>query len=112
MKIKVNHFDLEVFRNKLSHLKDVDFSLFVDATPETQNELSEVNVLVLQEPNEYFRLHDWAIHNKHLFSPILTFNDNTDLHNLIRKCLILPYLTDSFHPSLIEDNRRTFDDTT
>ena len=33
----------------------------------------------------------------------LFFNDNTDLHNLIRKRLILPYLTGSFHPSLIEE---------
>ncbi len=26
-----------------------------------------------------------------------------ELHNLIRKRLILPYLTGSFHPSLIEE---------
>ncbi len=30
----------------------------------------------------------------------LFFNDNTDLHNLIRKHLVLPYLPGSFHPSL------------
>jgi hypothetical protein len=29
-------------------------------------------------------------------------NDNTELHNLIRRRLILPYLTDSFHSSFIE----------
>ena len=33
----------------------------------------------------------------------LFFNDNMELHNLIRKRLILPYLTGSFHPSLIEE---------
>ncbi len=33
----------------------------------------------------------------------LFFNDNTDLHNLIRKCLILQYLTGSFHPSFVEE---------
>jgi hypothetical protein len=33
----------------------------------------------------------------------LFFNDNTELHNLIRKCLSLPYLTGSFHPSFIEE---------
>jgi hypothetical protein len=33
----------------------------------------------------------------------LIFNDNTELHNLIRKRLILPYLTGSFHPSFIEE---------
>ena len=34
---------------------------------------------------------------------IAPFNDNMELHNLIRKRLILPYLTGSFHPSLIEE---------
>ncbi len=33
----------------------------------------------------------------------LFFNDNTELHTLIRKHLILPYLTDYFHPSVIEE---------
>ena len=33
----------------------------------------------------------------------LFFNDNMELHNLIRKRLILPYLTGSFHPSFIEE---------
>jgi hypothetical protein len=89
MKIKVNHFDLEVFKNKLSHLKDVNFSLFIDATPETQNELSEVNILVLQEPNEYFGLHDWAVYNKHLFSVILTWDDK--IINNCDNAMFLPF---------------------
>jgi hypothetical protein len=38
---------------------------------------------------------------------LLFFNDNTDLHNLIRKRLILYYLTGSFHPSFVEEHRRT-----
>ncbi len=33
----------------------------------------------------------------------LFFNDNTELHNLIRRRLILPYLTGSFHSSFIEE---------
>jgi hypothetical protein len=33
----------------------------------------------------------------------LFYNDNTDLHSLIRKRLILPYLTGSSHPSFIEE---------
>ncbi len=37
-----------------------------------------------------------------LIAPLF-FNDNTELHNLIRKSLILPYLTGSFHPSFIEE---------
>ena len=37
-----------------------------------------------------------------LIAPLF-FNDNMELHNLIHKRLILPYLTGSFHPSLIEE---------
>jgi hypothetical protein len=96
MKIKVNHFDLEVFKKKLSHLKDINFSLFIDATPETQNELSEVNILVLQEPNEYFGLHDWAIHNKHLFSIILTWDDK--VINNCDNAVFLPFGHTWFKP--------------
>jgi hypothetical protein len=41
-------------------------------------------------------------HVRDVIAPLF-FNDNTKLHNLIRKCLILPYLTGSFHPSFIEE---------
>jgi len=37
-----------------------------------------------------------------LITPLF-FNDHTELHNLIRKSLILPYLTGSFHSSFIEE---------
>jgi hypothetical protein len=58
---------------------------------------------------QYFRTHSpvtmadidgW--HARDLIAPLF-FNDNTDLHNLIRKRLILPYLNGSFHPSFIEE---------
>jgi hypothetical protein len=35
-------------------------------------------------------------HVRDLISPLF-FDDNTELHNLIRRSLILPYLTGSFH---------------
>ena len=41
-------------------------------------------------------------HARDLIAPLF-FNDNTDLHNLIRKHLIPYYLTGSFHPSFIEE---------
>jgi hypothetical protein len=41
-------------------------------------------------------------HARDLISPLF-FNDNTELHNLIRRSLILPYLTGSFHSSFIEE---------
>ena len=40
-------------------------------------------------------------HARDIIAPLF-FNDNMELHNLIRKRLILPYLTGSFHPSLME----------
>jgi len=75
MKIKVNHFDKKVFEDKLQHLSHLDFSLFIDAIPEDKNELSNVNIISFQEPNEYFGLHDWVIKNKDIFSVILTWDD-------------------------------------
>jgi len=47
----------------------------VDAPINSYEDLSSVNVLVLQEPNEYFNLHNWAIANHNSFSLILTWDD-------------------------------------
>ena len=41
-------------------------------------------------------------HARDLIAPLF-LNDNTELHNLIRRRLILPYLTGSFHSSFIEE---------
>ena len=41
-------------------------------------------------------------HARDIIAPLF-LNDNMELHNLIRKRLVLPYLTGSFHPSLIEE---------
>ncbi len=41
-------------------------------------------------------------HVRDLITPLF-LKDNTELHNLIRKSLILPYLTGSFHPSFIKE---------
>ena len=82
MKLKIKHFDASVFEAKMEHLKDIDFTLFVDDYPSSEEDLSEINILVLQEPDEYFGLHNWAIENSHYFSFILTWDDkvlnNTD----------------------------------
>lgn len=75
MKLRVKHFDSNVFEHKMEHLKDVDFTLFVDDIPRTQEDISKINIIVLQEPNEYFGLHDWVINNRHLFTLILTWDD-------------------------------------
>jgi hypothetical protein len=75
MKIKTAHFDNKIFEDKLQHLSHLDFSLFIDSIPNSQDDLSSINIISFQEPNEYFGIHDWAIKNKDLFSAILTWDD-------------------------------------
>jgi hypothetical protein len=75
MKIKASHFDSKAFEKKLQHLSHLDFSLFIDTQPQSQEELSSINIISFQEPNEYFGLHDWTIQNKNLFDFILTQSD-------------------------------------
>jgi hypothetical protein len=43
-------------------------------------------------------------HARDIIAPFF-LNENTDLHNLLRKRLILPYLTGSFQPSFIAEYR-------
>lgn len=75
MKLKIKFFDEKIFEEKFQNFKHIDFSLFIDSIPESQEDLSSINIVVLQEPNEYFGLHDWVIQNQHLFSFILTWDD-------------------------------------
>jgi hypothetical protein len=89
MKIFVNHFEKSSFESKLQHLKNLDFTLFIDDIPKSSDNLSPINILVLQEPNEYFGLHDWAIQNKDLFQVILTWDDK--VLNNCENALLLPF---------------------
>ena len=58
-----------LFRSELlKPIEHLDISIFVDDRPKKQENLSPINILVLQEPNEYFGHHEWAIQNKNLFS--------------------------------------------
>jgi hypothetical protein len=75
MKLFINHLDSERIKKDLYDVSHIDFSLFIDDVPKNQNDLSSINILVLQEPNEYFGLHDWAIQNKDLFQVIMTWDD-------------------------------------
>jgi len=96
MKLFINHLDHKEVEKKLEHLKHIDFSLFIDDTPKSENDLSPVNVLVLQEPNEYFGLHDWAIQNKDIFSLILTWDDK--VLNNCDNAFLLPFGHTWFKP--------------
>ena len=89
MKLKVAHFDEQVFKDKLQHLSHLDFSLFIETAPQSQEELSDLNIISFQEPNEYFGLHDWVIQNKNLFDIILTWNDKVLNH--CENAMFLPF---------------------
>ena len=75
MKIFSKFYPSKTFEDKSSHIKDIDFSLFVDDIPQKQEDLSYINILAIAEPNEYFGLHDWAIKNQNMFNVILTQSD-------------------------------------
>ncbi len=89
MKLKVDFLYKNIFEEKLNHLKDIDFSLFVESIPQSQEELSSINIITLYEPNEYFGKHDWVINNKHLFNIILTWNDK--VLNNCENAIYLPF---------------------
>lgn len=96
MKIKSNFLDPKIFEKKAIHLSHIDFSLFAEAIPQSQEELSSVNIITLHEPNEYFGLHDWVIQNKHLFNVILTWNDK--VLNSCDNAMFLPFGHTWFKP--------------
>ena len=75
MKLFINHFEKLTFETLFSEYKNLDFSLFIDYRPQKTEEFSSVNIIVLQEPNEYFGHHDWVIQNQHLFSFIFSFSN-------------------------------------
>jgi len=97
MKLKVKHFNPEDFKSKLDHLSYLDISIFVDDIPKSQEDLSTYNILVLQEPNEYFGLHDWALNNKNLFNLILTWDDK--LLNQCQNAVLMPFGHTWFKPN-------------
>jgi hypothetical protein len=104
MKTKINFLDLKIFEEKLSHLKHIDFSLFIEELPQSQDELSSINIITLLEPNEYFNKHDWVIKNQHLFDVILTWNDK--ILNNCENAMFLPFGHTWFTPDQYEKEHK------
>jgi hypothetical protein len=102
VKLKIDFLNKQIFEEKLNHLKNLDFSLFIETIPEKQEELSSINIIALYEPNEYFGRHDWVIQNKHLFNVILTWN-NKVLNNC-ENALYLPFGHTWLKPDQYEKN--------
>jgi hypothetical protein len=91
MKLFINHLNTDNISKYLKeqNIDHIDFSLFVDNIPRSQQDLSSINILVIQEPNEYFGIHDWAIQNQNLFSFILTWDDK--ILNTTSNSLFFPF---------------------
>lgn len=108
MKIFCKIFPEETIREKIKHLEHLDISLFIEDTPKTKEDLSEINILVFQEPNGYFGLGDWAIQNKQLFSLILTW-DQKVLHHC-ENAMLMPFGHTWFKPDQYEkDHEKKFE---
>jgi hypothetical protein len=102
VKLKIDFLDKKIFEEKLDHLKDLDFSLFVECIPQSQEELSPINIITLYEPNEYFGKHDWVIQNKDLFNIIITWDDK--ILNSCENAIFLPFGHTWFKPHQYEVN--------
>ena len=103
MYIKSNFIPVELYNKHIinnSKFKGKPISIFNDYIP-TIEELSinPYNILIIQEPNQLFGLHDWTIKNSHYFSCILTWGQN-----ILDKCenaLLLPFGTTYLHSNNI-----------
>lgn len=75
MFFKIAHQEEAVVKKIFSNHLTKNVSLFMDvaSTPEELS-INPKNILVVNEPNEYFGLHDWAITNRSRFSVILTWS--------------------------------------
>jgi len=95
MYIKSNFIPIETYIKLIGSnpkYSDKKISIFNDYTP-TIEELSinPINILVIQEPNQLFGLHDWAIQNYQQFNCILTWGQ--DILNKCENALLLPFGT-------------------
>ena len=50
MKLKIQHIDKNKLKLQLESFKHLDFSLFIDDIPQSNEDFSSINILVLQEP--------------------------------------------------------------
>jgi hypothetical protein len=97
MHIKSNFIPVELYEKYiLSKFSDKAISIFNDYTPSFEElTINPINILIIQEPNQLFGLHDWAIQNSHNFSCILTWGND-----ILDKCdnsLLLPFGTTFLH---------------
>jgi hypothetical protein len=97
MYIKSNFIPIELYEKYVgSKFKDKNISLFNDYVPsESELQINPVNILLIQEPNQFFGLHDWAIQNAQKFSCILTWSQS--ILDCCENALLLPFGTTFLH---------------
>jgi len=90
MYLKSNFIEQHRFDKHFAELSHLPFSLFFEYRPSLyERSINEINFLVLEEPNEYFDNHRWAIENQSQFSAIFTWDDM--VLNNCSNALLLPY---------------------
>lgn len=75
---------------------DKPISIFNDCIPTLEElQINPYNILIIQEPNQLFGLHDWAIHNSHYFSCILSWG--ADILSKCENSILFPFGTTFLH---------------
>lgn len=97
MFIKSNFIPIELYNKYiLPKFENKPISIFNDYTPTIEElQLNPYNILIIQEPNQLFGLHDWTINNHQYFSCILTWGQ--DILDKCDNALLFPFGTTFLH---------------
>ena len=77
MRVFSNYISPNVIKEKMYKLSYLDFSLFYEYFPnDDELSLSKINILVINEPNEYTGMLELVIKEHKKFTYILSWNDN------------------------------------
>jgi hypothetical protein len=115
-KLFVNYLDPLKFQYLIDKYNDKPITLFIDKPPSSHEELriNTINILVLNEPNEFFGLHTWAKTNHYLFDIILTWNQELleSLPNAVRFCgNSMPDFKDLKYINSFKEKNKNFEST-
>lgn len=89
MYFKIAHQEESFVKSIFNLHLEKDISLFMDTKPsEDELKINPINIIVVNEPDEYFGLHQWVIENKHSFNVILTWSSK-----IINQCKNAHYIS-------------------
>jgi hypothetical protein len=94
MKLYTQYINPENVSNKLKGYDHVDFSLFHQCLPDSPEQLSQINILAIIEPSEYFDTTPWIIDNHQMFNAIMTWDDK--ILNICNNSIFSPFGNTSF----------------